>query len=114
MLAGSTSPLLQLAERIALSHHERWDGRGYPLRLAGEQVPLAARITAVADVFDALTHERPYKRAWAIDEAIAEIRAQAGSQFDPAVVEAFCSLSQDQLRRLAERPVEADAVALAA
>jgi putative nucleotidyltransferase with HDIG domain len=89
MLSGSQSPLVQLAEEIALSHHERWDGSGYPKGLAGEAIPLSGRITAVADVFDALLSERPYKHAWSKHAAIAEIRVLAGSCFDPVVVEAF-------------------------
>ncbi|MBW3607705.1 MAG: response regulator [Actinobacteria bacterium] len=97
MLAGSRSRLLRLAERIALAHHERWDGRGYPAGLSGEAIPLAARVVAVADVFDALTHERPYKHAWPVDEAVREILNQAGRQFDPAVVEAFSTLDHRAL-----------------
>lgn len=71
------------------AHHERWDGSGYPFRLSGEAIPLLARIFAVVDVYDALTNERPYKRAWTAQEARAELRAQAGRQFDPEVVRAF-------------------------
>jgi putative two-component system response regulator len=97
ILSGSRSPLLVMAERIALTHHERWDGRGYPRGLAGEQIPLPGRILAVADVFDALTHERPYKRAWPVPEAAAEILSQAGGQFDPDVVEAFLQLDHQTL-----------------
>jgi len=97
ILAGSRSPLLRLAERIALTHHERWDGRGYPCGLCGEEIPLGGRIVAVADVFDALTHERPYKQAWPVDEAVAEILRQAGKQFDPGVVDAFSTLDPPTL-----------------
>jgi hypothetical protein len=81
--------LLELAAEIALSHHEHWDGHGYPLGRAGEAIPIAGRIIAVADVFDALTHQRPYKRAWTEGEAVAEICSQRGRQFDPVVVDAF-------------------------
>lgn len=81
--------LPQGALDVILHHHERWDGAGYPSGLAGEAIPLAARIFAVCDVFDALVSERPYKRAWSTEEALAEIHAQAGTQFDPRVVEAF-------------------------
>jgi putative nucleotidyltransferase with HDIG domain len=88
MLGGGQFPLLQRAEEIALSHHERWDGTGY-VGLCGETIPLAGRIVTVADVFDALTNERPYKKAWSRADAIAEIVGQSGRQFDPAVVEAF-------------------------
>ena len=89
ILAGSSSPVLRLAEQIAHTHHERWDGTGYPRGLAGEAIPLPGRIVAVADVFDALTHVRPYKPAWPADRAYAELCAQAERQFDPAVVNAF-------------------------
>ena len=88
ILSGGRFPLLQLAEQIALTHHERWDGTGY-LGTQGENIPLAGRIVAVADVFDALTSARPYKPAWPISEAVAEIKRQSGRQFDPTVVEAF-------------------------
>lgn len=87
MLSGGNSKLLHLAEEIALSHHERWNGKGYPKGLAGEQIPLAGRIVAVADVFDALTHVRPYKPAWNKEQALEELRVNAGSQFDPQIVE---------------------------
>jgi putative two-component system response regulator len=89
LLAGSDFPLLRVAEEIARSHHERWDGTGYPESLAGDNIPIVGRIAAVADVFDALTHDRPYKRAWATADAVSEIRRQAGRQFDAAVVAAF-------------------------
>jgi putative two-component system response regulator len=88
IVAGSRSRLLQLAEAVALTHHDRWDSGGHG-RAGGEAIPLAGRIVAVADVFDALTQVRPYKAAWAPDEAAAEIARQAGRQFDPRVVAAF-------------------------
>lgn len=88
MLSGGRFPLLQRAEEIALSHHERWDGTGYML-LQGEMIPVAGRIVTVADVFDALTSERPYKKAWPRNQAIEEIQHQRGRQFDPRVVDAF-------------------------
>ena len=86
ILSGSKSALLQMAECIARYHHERWDGAGYCAGLKGDEIPLPARIVAAADSFDALTHERPYKRAWSRDEAMAEIEQQSGRQFDPRVV----------------------------
>jgi len=95
MLSGSTSPWLRLAEEIAISHHERWDGKGYPNGLAGNKIPLVGRIVAVADVFDALTNERPYKKAWQVPAALAEIESQAGKQFDERVVKAFLTLPRE-------------------
>jgi putative two-component system response regulator len=92
ILAGEQFPLLRMAQRIALTHHERWDGTGYPKGLAGEAIPLEGRIVAVSDVFDALLHERPYKRAWPFEEAVAEIEAQRGRQFDPDVVDGFLTV----------------------
>jgi putative two-component system response regulator len=95
IMSGSRSPLMMMAEEIAWSHHERWDGSGYA-GAAGEEIPLMGRITTVADVFDALTHERPYKEAWPLDEAIAEIARQRGDQFDPRMVDAFLTI-QDHI-----------------
>jgi PAS domain S-box-containing protein len=95
LLSGSSSPVLQMAAVIAASHHERWDGTGYPAGLAGEAIPLVGRIVAVADVFDALTHERPYKSLWPVEQAIAEIRSAAGTQFDPRVVDAFLEIQAE-------------------
>ena len=99
ILAGSQSRVLRLAQEIALSHHEWWDGSGYPLRLKGEAIPISGRIVALADVFDALTHERPYKPAWPVEEAAAEIRRLSGSQFDPEVCVAFSRLDPATLVR---------------
>jgi putative two-component system response regulator len=109
ILAGSRSPILRLAEQIARTHHERWDGTGYPQGLAGDAIPLAGRITAVADVFDVLAHPRPHKKAWPLDQAVQEIVDQSGRQFDPEVVSAFRRLDAvsllepvvDALRRVA-------------
>ncbi|MGI8632939.1 MAG: HD-GYP domain-containing protein [Solirubrobacterales bacterium] len=89
MLSGSRSALVQMAESIALTHHERWDGSGYPNGLAGPEIPEAGRICALADVFDALTSERPYKQAWSLTDAREEIRSQSGRQFDPRLVSLF-------------------------
>jgi putative two-component system response regulator len=97
ILSGSQSPLLQLAEQIALTHHENWDGSGYPFGRRGEDIPLAGRIVSVADVFDALTHRRPYKPAWAVGDAAAEIARLGGSKFDPQVVNTFLKLLQQGL-----------------
>jgi hypothetical protein len=92
VLAGAESELLEVAERIVRHHHERWDGAGYPDGLEGEDIPVVARITAVADVFDVLVHERPYKDSWSVEAAAEEIRKGAGTQFDPAIVEVFDAL----------------------
>ena len=86
------SGVLQLAREIALAHHEKWDGSGYPRGLAGEAIPLSARIVAIADVFDALTTRRPYKEPWPVQEAMNHIAAQAGKHFDPALVALFAPL----------------------
>lgn len=100
ILGGSTAPVLQMAEEIAACHHERWEGGGYPRGLAGAQIPFASRIVAVADVLDATTHARPYKPAWPLEEALAEIEAQAGRHFDPEVVEAFLPHAGDLVREM--------------
>lgn len=89
LLEGDESSLLQLAHEIALTHHERWDGSGYPHGLAGEAIPRAGHIVAITDVFDALTSERPYKRAWSVEEAVDLITGESGRQFDPELVEVF-------------------------
>ncbi|MGI8781159.1 MAG: HD domain-containing phosphohydrolase, partial [Solirubrobacteraceae bacterium] len=93
ILAGSRSPLVQLAAVIARSHHERWDGTGYPDRLSGAAIPLPARICALCDVFDALLSERTYKRPWLLPDALAELESQRGRHFDPALVDAFLALA---------------------
>ena len=92
VLAEGESELLEVAESIARSHHERWDGTGYPDALAGADIPLVGRLVHVADVFDVLVHERPYKEAFSVEDAAAEIEGGAGTQFDPEVVEAFADL----------------------
>lgn len=89
MLSKGRSELVRFSQRIARSHHEWWDGSGYPDRVSGQSIPLEARIVAVADFLDALTHERPYRPAWGIDETLAEIRRRAGTHFDPAIVKAL-------------------------
>ena len=92
VLAQSQIPHMQMAEEIARCHHEWWDGNGYPSGMAGEDIPLAARITALADVYDALTHKRAYKHAWTEDSALTEILALRGRQFEPRLTDAFLAL----------------------
>jgi len=96
ILDGSSFKLLKLARIIAQSHHEKWDGSGYPQGLKGEEIPLEARIVALADFYDALTHERPYKKAWTKEETLAEIKAQHGKHFDPQLVDVFIQLIGEQ------------------
>jgi putative two-component system response regulator len=89
ILKDSESPMLKMAAQIALGHHEKWDGSGYPKGLAGEAIPATARVVAVADVFDALTSSRPYKRAWEIDRAVALLKDGRGTHFDADCIDAF-------------------------
>lgn len=89
ILGNHDSELLSLAREVALGHHEKWNGKGYPNQLAGEDIPLSARIVAIADVFDALTSERPYKKAWPLDKVINLLEEEAGQHFDPALVPEF-------------------------
>ena len=105
ILAGSKSPLVRLAEEVALNHHERWDGAGYPTGFRGGAIPLSGRIVTVADVFDALTSARPYKRAWSVVDSAQYIVRASGSQFDPMVVAAF-------IRIMALRHPEVDLTSL--
>lgn len=102
ILIKSDSPLFQLAASVALSHHERWDGSGYPQGLKGTETPDCARIVAVADVFDALTMQRPYKEAWPIEDAMAQLQKEAGSHFDPELVERFIGIRAEIMRIHAE------------
>jgi putative two-component system response regulator len=95
MLAGSRAPVMRMAEEIALSHHERWDGTGYPSGLTGEAIPLTARICAVCDVFDALRSRRPYKEPWPLQDALDELARERGRHFDPVVLDAFLGMVDD-------------------
>jgi putative two-component system response regulator len=106
ILSGSRVPMLLIAEEIALNHHECWDGGGYPNGLKGEEIPLAARIVSIVDVFDSLTHVRPYKRAWTEDEALDEIESLSGTKFDPKVAEAFLRMHGRMGSAIASVPVE--------
>ena len=98
ILSGGTSQLLLLAEDIASCHHERWDGTGYPNGLKGDEIPLAARLVAVADFFDALTHDRRYRAAVPAPEVMEMIREGAGTHFDPDVVVAFLAEMRERER----------------
>jgi putative two-component system response regulator len=102
LLSGSRFPLLRLAQEIARTHHEWWNGGGY-LGLAGDQIPLASRIVTVADTFDAITHDRPYRPGRTIQLAIEELRREAGRQFDPAVVDAFARVLETEMGSVEER-----------
>lgn len=97
ILSGSDSDLIRQAAEIAVSHHERWDGTGYPAQIKGEAIPLYGRVAAVADVFDALTSERPYKTAWEPGEALAYMKACAEQHFDPTCIQAFTDRFDDVL-----------------
>lgn len=97
LLKGSTSALMRFGAEIAHSHHEKWNGQGYPNRLAGEAIPLSGRIVAVADVFDALVNARPYKRAWIVDDVVGLLRRERGQHFDPACVNALLHRLDDAL-----------------
>ena len=101
ILSGSRFPILRLAEEIAFSHHERWDGNGYT-GITRDSIPLAGRIVAVADVFDALTQKRPYKGAWTLEDAMAEIDRQRSRQFDPMLVDAFLRVLEQEMKASAE------------
>ncbi len=105
ILSGDDSPMMMMAREIALSHHEKWDGSGYPNGHKGENIPLVGRIAALADVFDALTSVRPYKKAWSVDEAIDYIKDHSGKQFDPKMVEYFMQ-NIDEIVSIKEKYME--------
>ena len=107
ILSGGNSELLEQARLIALTHHEKWDGSGYPEGLKGEDIPLVGRIVALADVYDALTSERPYKKAWSSEKAVSYIREMSGTQFDPKLVELFVGILP-QVQSISERYSEPD------
>lgn len=109
ILSGSDSNLMSMAAEVAQNHHEKWDGSGYPQELAGEEIPLTGRVVAVADVFDALTTERPYKEAWPVDKAVEFLKEQKGKHFDPRLVDLFIEIIPDILNirdQYAEEPEE--------
>lgn len=110
LLARGHSELLHLAEEIALTHHERWDGSGYPRGLAGDEIPVVGQVVAVADVFDTLINERPYKEAWPLEKAVAEIQRQRGRWFAPRLVDAFMEVlaeNPELLKRLHQEEEQA-------
>lgn len=97
MLIESESPFLQIGASVALSHHEKWDGTGYPRGLRGKAIPLEGRIVAIADVFDALCSRRVYKASWPLEEVLQAIREASGTQFDPELVDLFMTNIQEIL-----------------
>lgn len=107
LLDGDDSNLMRMAREIALSHHEKWDGSGYPNGLAGESIPMSGRIAALADVFDALTSQRPYKKAWPVEDAIQLIKDNSGKHFDPKLVEVFLQ-KLPEIQAICERYREPD------
>lgn len=102
ILRRGEAPLFKLAAEVALGHHERWDGEGYPSKLKGEDIPQSARIVALADVFDALTMKRPYKKSWTVEESFEHILQVSGTHFDPGLVRIFLSI-EDELREIKEK-----------
>ena len=98
IIGEHSSDLMKLSKEIALTHHEKWDGSGYPKGLMGENIPISGRIVAIADVFDALTSERPYKKAWSVEESLKVIDEGAGKHFDPDLVGLFRDVMPDVLR----------------
>ncbi len=109
IIGQSDEPLLQLAGEIAMTHHEHYNGAGYPLGLCGRDIPLAGRIVAVADFFDALTHDRSYRKALPVDTVLSMIRERRGEQFDPQVVDAFMSIAE-QIKQTRQSMVEKERV----
>ena len=108
-MGGKASPVLKVAARIALTHHERWDGSGYPLGLVGEDIPIDGRITAVADVFDALTSRRVYKPAFSMEDTLKVIQDGVGKHFDPKIAKAFFKVLpriSEVMEKYADKPEE--------
>ncbi len=113
ILSGGTSLLMKMSETIAMTHHEKWNGSGYPKGLKGDKIPLEGRIVAVADVFDALTSERPYKKAWSVNKTVELIEKESGKHFDPQVVVAFKKILTDIMaikEQFADFPEEINAL----
>ncbi|MBT7445514.1 MAG: response regulator [Methylococcales bacterium] len=107
IIGNDPSPLLQLSKSIALHHHEKWDGSGYPHQLSGDEIPLEARIIAIADVFDALTSERPYKKAWTVEDAVNLINDSNGTHFEPKIVDMF-HIALPEILKIKEKYHEKD------
>jgi putative two-component system response regulator len=103
ILSGSTSPLIQLAAEVALNHHERWDGNGYPNGLTSTDIPLSGRVVTVADVYDALISERAYKKAWSTVDAVRYVIGARGTQFEPRIVDAFVQVMERRDPTLRDR-----------
>jgi putative two-component system response regulator len=112
ILAGSDSHVIQMADQIALAHHEKWNGSGYPRGLKGSEIPLWGRISAIADVFDALTTERPYKKAFSLDHSLEILKQCRGTHFDPDVLDAFFSIKEEilSIRRKYDEPVSEEGI----
>ena len=108
ILSGTNLPLLELAKEIAISHHERWDGGGYPLGLKGNEIPISGRIVAIADVFDAITSKRVYKEAWSIEKALEYLMDMRGTQFDPDIVDAFFAI-EDRIIKVRQAKTDSPA-----
>ena len=106
LLSGGKSDIIRMAESIAWTHHERWDGTGYPRGIKGQEIQPEGRVLAIVDVFDALTHDRPYKKAWPLQDALEEIERQKGRHFDPEIVDQFLALPVEELAHSAEEPPE--------
>jgi len=105
ILTGDDSDLMIMARSIAIAHHEKWNGKGYPNKLKGEDIPLAARVAALADVFDALTSERPYKKAWSVESAVGLIKQERGEHFDPSLVDLLLQ-NLDEINSIREKYAE--------
>jgi putative two-component system response regulator len=107
IIGEHNTPLLDMARTVALTHHEKWDGTGYPRGIKGENIPLVGRIVAVADVFDALVSKRPYKKAWPAERAVAVIKEESGKHFDPEVVKVFLA-NLDEIIKLFQLNADPD------
>ena len=102
ILSGSNTKVMQMACEIALTHHEKWNGKGYPQGLKGEKIPVLGRICALCDVFDALISDRPYKKAWPLESAVEEIRKESGASFDPGLIDNFLAILPE-IRQIKEK-----------